>query len=154
MATAYVMVGFAGAGKTTFAKRLSSERGVVRFTPDDWMRTIFPEPISLDDFSRYFGRVCDLVWEVATQLLHNGQDVVLDIGFWSRESRDHARKRLAGLGVRCEMVFVDCDEATICERLLARMGSFWSSAAVIREKMAEFERPGSDEVQTIVKSDV
>lgn len=153
MATAYVMVGFAGAGKTTFAKRISSEKGVVRLTPDDLMQRLFPETIALEDFSRYFGRVCDLVWEVATQLLHNGQDVVLDIGFWSRQSRDHARKRLAELGVRYEMIFVDCDESTICERLLGRAGSFWSSADIVRGKLAEFERPGSDEICTLVRGD-
>jgi hypothetical protein len=147
------MVGFAGAGKTTFAKRMALEKKAVRLTPDDWMEQLFPEALSLDEFSRYFGRVCNLVWEVASQLLMNGHDVILDIGFWSRDSRDHARKRLSELGASCEVVFVDCDEDLICERLLKRKGSFWSSAAVVREKLVTFERPQSDEVLTLVRGD-
>jgi len=135
------------------ARQLADQKRAIRFTPDEWMEKLFAEPLTMDDFSRYFSRICDLlVWNVALELLKAGQDVILDIGFWSRESRDQARKRLAYVGARCEVVFVDCDDATICERLLNRSGSFWTSAAVIYEKLAEFERPGSDEVHTIFKS--
>jgi predicted kinase len=152
MATAYLMVGFAGVGKTTYAKKLAGEKCAVRFTPDDWMEQLFTERLSIDEFSRHFGRVCDLVWGVASQLLSNGQDVILDVGFWSRESRDHARDRLAKIGAHCELIFVDCEESIIEERLLMRKGSFWSSDA-IKEKLRAFERPQPDEICRIVRAD-
>lgn len=146
------MVGFAGAGKTTYAKELAAEKCAVRFTPDDWMEQLFTELLSIDELSRYFGRVCNLAWGVASQLLSNGQDVILDVGFRSRESRDHARGRLAKIGAHCELVFVDCEEVVIEERLLRRKGSFWSSD-VIKEKLRSFERPQTDEVHKLVRSD-
>ena len=92
------------------------------------------------------------MWDVASQLLMNRQDVILDVGFWSRESRDHMRDRLAKVGANCEVIFVDCEESLIQERLIERKGSFWS-IDVIKEKLREFERPQSDEIHKLVKSD-
>lgn len=153
MATAYLMIGFAGAGKTTYAEKLALARGALRLTPDDWMAELFVEPLSHAEFDTYFGRVCRLVWTVASQCLQNGQDVILDVGYWSRESRDHARKAVAELGANCECIFVDCDESIICARLLQRSDSFWKTPEFIREKLAAFERPQADEACTVVKSD-
>jgi predicted kinase len=153
MATAYLMVGFAGVGKTTVSKKLASERGAVRLTPDEWMEALFPEPLGMEDFSKYFGRVCNLVRKVASELLVSGKDVVLDIGFWTRESRDHMRELVAGLGARCELIYVDCDRTLIHKRLLERAGSFWSSVDVINGKLAEFEPPQIDEPHIVVKTD-
>ena len=153
MATAYLMVGFAGAGKTTAAKKLALECGALRLTPDEWMAEIFPEPLSHEDFDRYFGRMCRLVWVVASQCLRNGQDVILDIGFWSRDSRDHARKTVSDLGASCKVIFVDCDEKIFSERLLRRLSSLWSSPGAIRDRFAAFERPQADESFTMINGD-
>jgi predicted kinase len=151
MATAYLMVGFAGAGKTTYAKELALRRRAVRFTPDEWVDQIFPEALSHKEFDACFGRFCQLVWSVASQCLRNGQDVILDIGFWSRDSREHARRKVAEIGCTCEVIFVDCDESLICERLLSRSGSFWTSEGFIRDKLASFERPQPDELHAVVR---
>ena len=51
MATAYLVVGFAGAGKTTLARKLAAEKGAVRFTPDDWMESLFADSLTHDEFS-------------------------------------------------------------------------------------------------------
>jgi predicted kinase len=150
MATAYLMSGFAGAGKTTLARTLAAEKKAIRFTPDDWMESLFADSLSHDEFSRFFGRVCGLVWDVASQLLSAGHNVVLDIGFWTFESREHARERIAKLGAASELIFVDCDEELLIERLMGRRSSFWSSPEVIRERLASFERPRQGEVHTVV----
>lgn len=153
MAVAYLIVGFAGAGKTTFAKQLASKKNAVRFTPDDWMERIFSEPIDIDGFSRYFGRICDLVWNVALQLLENNQDVILDIGFWTRESRDCARRLLTEHRIEYRLVFVDCKDAIIHERLARRHNSFWNAETVV-EKLKLFERPGEDEDCELIFGDI
>jgi predicted kinase len=150
MATAYVMVGFAGAGKTTLARRLAAEKGAIRFTPDEWMESLFADSLPHDDFSLFFGRVCSLVWDVASQLLLQGQDVVLDIGFWTFESREHARARIAQLGAKAELIFVDCDEDLLIERLMNRRSVLWSSPEIVRERLSTFERPRQDEVHSVV----
>ncbi len=36
-ATAHLLHGFTGAGKTTFARQLEAETGAVRFCQDEWV---------------------------------------------------------------------------------------------------------------------
>jgi predicted ATPase len=44
-ATVYVLCGFIGAGKTTFAKQLEAQTGAVRITKDEWLiRIVGNEP--------------------------------------------------------------------------------------------------------------
>jgi predicted kinase len=37
----YLIVGLPGAGKTTKARQLEVEASALRFTPDEWMKTLF-----------------------------------------------------------------------------------------------------------------
>src|SRR3990167_4812165 len=46
--TAYIICGFIGAGKTTFARKLESETGAIRITKDEWMVRVFGNKITSD----------------------------------------------------------------------------------------------------------
>lgn len=117
------------------------------------MKSLFSTDLPPQDFSIYFGRVCDPVWKVALDLLRNGKDVVLDIGFGSRESRDIARRRLFEAGAECRMYFIDCEDSVMMERLLARGSVLWSDAEVFRERRMLFEKPEEDELFELIRSD-
>jgi hypothetical protein len=43
MATAHLLFGFLGSGKTTLAKELEERHRAMRFTPDEWMARLFGE---------------------------------------------------------------------------------------------------------------
>lgn len=117
--TAHLLHGFAGAGKTTFARKLERERGAIRFTIDEWMHTLYgPNPEG--DFAELYGRVDGLIWCCATRVLELGCSVIFDYGFWSRASRDQARARLAELGVECIVYNVTCPEDVARERVANR----------------------------------
>ena len=55
-ATALLIHGYLGAGKTTLARRLEVEQAASRFTHDEWMRSLYdddpPEPRFLGCSSR------------------------------------------------------------------------------------------------------
>ena len=146
------MVGFAGVGKTTFSKRLESETKAIRFTPDELVETLYGDEIRIDDFLKYFARVSDLVWSLSCKLLQNEQDVILDIGFWSRASREEAKERLSKIGADYKMYYVTCAEEEIKRRLLLRNSSLWADEKTIIERKALFEEPNSDEDFTLVKT--
>jgi len=91
MATVHLIYGYLGAGKTTFAKRLEDQVRGVRFSPDEWMVRLYGDNPPAESFTDLYNRVrqtIDLQWVRAVRY---GAEVILDFGFWSRQSRDQAR---------------------------------------------------------------
>ena len=43
MSTLFITCGVQGAGKTTLARSLEKEHKAIRFTPDEWLRELFPQ---------------------------------------------------------------------------------------------------------------
>jgi hypothetical protein len=63
------------------------------------------------------GRVEAVMLPVWTRCLVLGVDVVLDLGFWSRESRDAARATVARCGANSRLDDVRCDAETAWRRV-------------------------------------
>ena len=92
-ATVYVLCGFIGAGKTTFAKQLEEQTGAVRITKDEWLIQLVGNDPTIDGYEGYDSRMCRLSRDGAFQLAPKGIDVIIDEGVWLREQRDTLRKR-------------------------------------------------------------
>ena len=118
MPTAHLICGFIGSGKTTFACALEADRNAVRFTHDEWMVRLHGHNPPADKFQEYYKQVSDLIWADALAALTQGQDVILDFGFWKKADRDDARNKLAGYDH--ELYLVVCDEETAWSRIEAR----------------------------------
>lgn len=90
MARVHLIVGRTGVGKTHVARRLEEEYGAVRFSIDDWMATLFlpdaAEP-SFEWMMERIGRCEALIWKQTLRLLDLERDVILDLGFSTREHR-------------------------------------------------------------------
>src|SRR6266700_691536 len=82
----YLIVGLPGAGKTTKARQLEVEASALRFTPDEWMKSLFGrnDPATRDILE---GR---LIW-IALRALRLHTNVILDFGFWSKDERSSLR---------------------------------------------------------------
>lgn len=118
--TAHLLHGFVGAGKTTFARRLESELGVVRFTHDEWMHSLYGENPPADQFFELYDRVDAMIWTYVLRLLELGQDVIMDSGFWTRDVRDKARQRVKDADAEARLYFIDTPEDVMRERMLRR----------------------------------
>ena len=101
-ATLHLTVGLPGTGKTTLARRLEADQGVLRLTKDEWVRALFgaAPPAGADDVIE--GRLID----VALRALALGTDVVLDFGLWSRSERAALRDAAASVGAACVLHFL------------------------------------------------
>jgi len=63
---AYVICGFIGAGKTTFARKLEHETKAIRITKDEWIIKIFGNKITSDkNFERYDKNITELATDIA-----------------------------------------------------------------------------------------
>jgi predicted kinase len=118
---AYVICGFIGAGKTTFARKLEKETGAVRITKDEWMIKIFGNKITSDNnFEEYDKEVTELAKHIAFKILESGADVIIDEGFWAKSQRDHLKKQILNMGVKPILYYVECPVEKMRERVVNR----------------------------------
>lgn len=118
--TAHLLYGPPGCGKTTFARKLERESRCVRFSHDEWMAKLYGANPPADRFAEFYDRVYDLIWDQALRVLSVQCDVILDFGFWTRASRDIARRRIRDAGAEPRLYTFDCDLGKMRQRVLAR----------------------------------
>ncbi len=81
----YLICGFLGFGKTTFAKKLEQELPAIRFTHDEIMLARYGR--TPDNFQEKYKEVDDFIRQKTSQAIKNGKNVILDYGFWSKAKR-------------------------------------------------------------------
>ena len=149
MATAHLVCGYLGAGKTTLAKQLEREHDAVRFTPDEWMARLFGEDPPSDTFQQDEAAILALMEPLWTRCLSLGLDVILDFGFWRREDRDSARRLTDSVGAKAALYLVVCAEDEARRRVAARNNavnrSLFIAPATFDGLKSRFEPPGPDE---------
>ena len=120
IATAHLLHGFIGAGKTTFARDLERRYAAVRFTPDAWMAALFGADPPADDFSRHDRAIKAQLRTLWTRLLGLGIDVVLDYGFWTRAERDQTRAVVLDVGATPRLYSLSVGEDIARKRIARR----------------------------------
>jgi predicted kinase len=120
VATAHLLFGYLGSGKTTFAKRLEIERRAVRFTPDEWMARLFGDDPPAVSFPEKAEAILHLLEPLWTRCLVLGLDVVLDYGFWTRKERDEVRAVVERLGASACLYRLGCPDDEARRRIDAR----------------------------------
>ena len=157
---AYLICGFIGSGKTTFAKKLEKEKGVVRFTKDEWTVKIFGNGFSKDNFQndmfhKYDGKVTKLATEIALRFLKTGTSVIIDDGFWYRKQRDEMRQQLKEIGAVAKFYFIDTPVDVMKERTVKRSenppaDSFYITEQEFNDYLKMFEPLADDEEFTLI----
>jgi predicted kinase len=140
------MCGPAGAGKSTYARRLESQ-GMVRlsFDVELWSRGISTVPLAPEERAEIERGLRARLLE----LVAAGTDVVLDFSFWSRRMRDDYRRLLEPTGVLPETIYLATDRETVLDRIRTRRGSHPDDYVLTEELAARyfdhFEPPTPDE---------
>lgn len=130
MATAHLIHGFLGVGKTTFARRLEHELPAPRFSPDEWMVRRHGEDPPADKFAAYRDAIYTELNAEWPRVLARGGDVILDFGFWTRASRDEARQLAAGVGATPRLYRLECSEVTARARCQQRNANLDGSLVI------------------------
>lgn len=146
----YLICGFIGAGKTTFAKQLAEKIGAVRITKDEWSIRLIGNDPTIDGYADWDHKICGLSRDVAFQLTEKGIDVIIDEGLWEREQREVMRMRAAAIGAKAVLYYVEAPIETMRERAVGRNHSRTNDAFVISRELFDtylpyWQPPGDDE---------
>ena len=148
---AYVICGFIGAGKTTFARKLEKETGAIRITKDEWMIKIFGNKITSDkNFEEYDKNVIELTRHFAFRILESGGDVIMDEGFWAKSEREDLKKNILNIGAKPILYYVEFPIEKMRDRVVNRSlippdDSFEISEEMFDKYLKYWEPPTAEE---------
>lgn len=148
--TVYLLCGFIGAGKTTFARALEARTGAVRITKDEWLVRLIGHDPTIAGYADWDHKVVGLSRDFAFELVAKGIDVILDEGFWAKEERAAMRRRVEEIGAEPVLVYLDTSIATIRERVAQRSAdppqdSFRIGDALLDHYLPYWQPPEEDE---------
>lgn len=116
--TIHLFVGFVGFGKTTLAKKLAKELSAKCFTHDDLMVERYGR--NPDDFQTKYKIIDDFIKAKSAECIKNGQNVILDYGFWTHAKRLEYYNWAKSLTNNVLFHVVVCDMDTAKQRVLKR----------------------------------
>lgn len=148
--TVYLLCGFIGAGKTTFARKLEERTGAVRITKDEWLIRLIGNDPTIDGYEDYDSKICGLSRDVAFQLVEKGIDVIIDEGFWAKEERALLRRSIEEIGAEEVLYYLDTPIETIRERVARRntsptRDSFRITREMLDNYLTYWQPPSEDE---------
>lgn len=124
MAKIILIEGPVGAGKTRFALQLMAKNNAVRFALDEWMATLFsPDRPSLPEripewYLQRKQRCLDLIWNMSSEILDSGNDVLLELGLIRRIDREAFFERIQSYQV--QLFVLDAPRSVRRERVKNR----------------------------------
>jgi predicted kinase len=150
--TLYIIHGFLGSGKTTFSEKLSLETGAVHMNPDEWCVKLF-EKNNRQHWRKCFDETVNILWEKTVEYLSNGTDVIFDMGFWDRQSRNHAKSIAAKCNSDFKHYYIYVPDDIAKERLLSRSGKIAeNNVENFDEIKKQFSEPDIDEDIIIINN--
>lgn len=124
MGTVHLIAGPVGAGKTTYATALASDRRALLFSIDSWMADLFrpdlDQPPGLSWMLERVERCERRIRALAEQALALETEVVLDLGFMRADERRRYIAWAADLGVDHFVHVLDADREVRRERVRLR----------------------------------
>jgi len=104
-----------GAGKSTKAKEVSTEKNAVLLSEDEWLSTLYPEQIrSFNDYIKFSALLRPLIRSHVQNILLTGTNVVLDF-------QANTLKQIAtDINASHQLIYLDVDDKTCIEQIAKR----------------------------------
>ena len=118
MATIHLIHGFMGFGKTTLSKELAKKYNAKHFAIDQVILDKFGRNPS--DFDKAYQEADDYIWRETAKLIQAENDVILDYGFWKKDTRKQVQEKALKLTPNVLWHQLICDTNVAKQRVLKR----------------------------------
>lgn len=144
--TIYLICGFLGAGKTTYSKKLVETTGAIHLNPDDvCMQKYSPEEYE-NNWEYCFTQTLDFLWQEISTYIKQNKDVIFDVGFWSKSSRDEAINKVKQMGGKPIIHYIYAPDSILKQRIATRKGIIAERNLLNFDVIKKlFEEPSEDE---------
>lgn len=135
--------GYIGFGKTTIAKQYEAT-GYIRFTHDEYMSKMFGDHPTNKDFVANYNKATERILKEAKEEIDKGNNIILDFGFWSRQSRFDILDIINNWKALPIWLDIQCDINVARQRCIDRdknrkPGELWVPVEVFDMKLNQFE---------------
>lgn len=148
----HLFCGFMGVGKTTLAKELENKLPAKRYTPDDYMLEKYGR--TPDDFQKHYIEVDAFIKSEASKEIEKGHHVILDYGFWNKQSRKEYYTWAKNLTDNVFFHVIDCDIELAKKRTLDRtlndVNTLYIDESCFNDRLRFFETWQYDEKYPLV----
>ena len=154
MAIVHLICGKICSGKSWFSRKLSQETGAVILSCDERMLAIKPDGLFGDQHERIAERVKKELLDESLQLTAIGESVILEWGFWTRQSRKDIGKFYRDHGREVLWHYIDVSDEQWLQNIDHRNEAVRAGKEVayivdaeLKKKLERlFEVPTSDEI--------
>lgn len=146
MATLFLICGFLGSGKTTLSKRFAMEHNAEYMNVDETVIQMFTAGEYEYNWEKCFATAEEILWQQIQQCAKSNKNVVFDVGFWTRKSRDDARLRATQAGMKPIVYYVYAPDDILKQRIAKRPGKIAENNITNFDTIKQmFEEPQTDE---------
>lgn len=155
----YLLCGLGGSGKSTYAQKLA-ESGLQKLSLDEYVYNLYgraivdlPEHIYL----QYYRTAKIELDKKFVSVIKKKQSVVLDYGFWQRNSRDYYKQLIEEHGGAWKLIYLKASPEILMQRLKERnkrtdANAFPVTEEMLRNFIERFEEPNNENEEIIQQS--
>lgn len=149
MATVVLLCGKLCCGKSTYTKTLLEHRRAMLLSCDELMLSLLPEQLG-DLHDEVAHKAQAYLFARAAELLALGIDVILDWGFWQKESRRTAEAFFRSRGFDTEWIYLKVTDEEWRRRIAKRNAetppdTYRVDEGLMEKCQARFEEPSPEE---------
>lgn len=156
----YLLCGLGGSGKSTYAQKLVAERGLQKFSLDEYVYSLYGRAIASMPEQVYLQHYRTAKVELDKKLacaIKQKQSVILDYGFWRRSSRDYYKRLIEENGGEWKLIYLKASPEILMRRLKERNKRTDANAFPVTEEMLQgfierFEEPHNEGEEIIQQS--
>ncbi len=145
-------------GKTTYTQKLLQTQRAVLLSCDEITLGLFDGNLG-DQHDAVVEKVKRYLYRKSLEILRTDTDVILDWGFWQKESRKAARSFYQSHDIPCELHYIEVTDAVWQERIACRNrtvtgenpSAYFVDEGLAAKCSAAFEAPSPEEVNVYVR---
>ncbi|MDO5557152.1 MAG: ATP-binding protein [Clostridia bacterium] len=153
MAKVILICGKICSGKTFYSNKLKINNNAVILSSDELISDLF-HPNENDYHEQIINKVHQYLFKKTIEIVNNGENVILDWGFWTKKNREDVSKLFNSKGVKFEWHYIDVSDEKWQRNIENRNGrvlsgdtnDYYVDDGLLKKVINKFETPEKSEI--------